>query len=259
VLADIVRFIFSLSGLAVSLLAGVFWQRARPLAAGPRRYLLAIAIAYGFASVYAVDYLLGRVLTFGFHPFSQSDVPSGSVVEVVLGSGSFTARDWSGGGFSVVDPAAAMRVIEAVRVYRLARPEWVIASGGVATELAPVESSGGMTMRDALVKLGVPLERILVEAESGNTHDEARIIGPMVRSLHADHTVLVTSELHMRRSVGAFRSAGLDVIPAKARGIFATLPWYRWIVPSDEGLAEAGLLYHEVLGIPYYRLRGWYR
>ena len=114
-------------------------------------------------------------------------------------------------------------------------------------------------MRDELVRLGVPESRILIESRSGNTHDEAVIVKPMLASLHVDRVILVTSELHMWRAVGAFRATGVDVIPAKARGVFTTLPWYLWIAPSNEGLNEGALLAHEVFGIPYYFARGWFK
>jgi uncharacterized SAM-binding protein YcdF (DUF218 family) len=254
--AEIVRFLFSLGGLAFLLLGGILWLRARPASSAPRRYLLVVATAYVLASTYAVDYLLGRLLVFGFHPFSQTDVPSGRIALVVLGSGSLTARDWNGGKFSELDRAGAMRVVEAVRVYRLANPEWVISSGG-DPDLAGPLSSAGVMMRDEMVRLGVPGSRILVESESGNTHDEAILITRMLAARHIDHVILVTSELHMRRALGVFRAAGVEAVPAKARGVFTTLPWYVWVTPSSEGLQEGSLLAHEVFGIPYYLARGW--
>ena len=258
-LSDSVRFIFSLSGLACSLLAGALWLRARPSSAAPRRYLFAVAVAYWLAGTYGVDYLAGRLLVLGFHQFSAADVPAGSTAVVLLGSGSVTARDWDNHRYSVVDPAAQMRVAEAARVYHLANPAWVISSGGGYSQQAGPASAGGVVMRDDLIRLGVPANRIFAESESGDTRDEATLIRPMLTTLGVEHVILVTSELHMRRAIGIFRAAGIDAIPAKARGLFDAMPWYRWIVPSDEGLAEAELVAHELLGIPYYRLRGWYK
>ncbi len=178
---------------------------------------------------------------------------------VVLGSGSVTARDWDENRYAVVDHASQMRVIEAARVYRLANPAWVISSGGAYGERFGPASAAGIVMRDDLVTLGVPAERILIEYESGNTRDEAVVIRPMLAKLGIDRVILVTSELHMRRAVGVFRAAGIEAIPAKARGLFDAMPWFRWIVPSHEGLAEGELVMHEVLGIAYYWMRGWYR
>jgi uncharacterized SAM-binding protein YcdF (DUF218 family) len=70
--------------------------------------------------------------------------------------------------------------------------------------------------------------------------------------------VLVTSDVHMRRSVGAFRAAGLSVIPAPARSPRRPTPWRLDVLPSQAGLDEADSVGHELLGLAYYRLRGWY-
>lgn len=258
-MADVVRFFFSLSGPAFTLVAGLVWLRLRPAASGPRRYLILVACAYLLAGTYGVDYLAGRPLALGFRPFSKADVPAGPTALVLLGSGIVTARDWDDNQYSVADPTSQMRVLEAVRVYHLANPAWVISSGGGYKRGAGPASAGGVVMRDDLVTLGVPAERILIEYESTNTRDEAVIIRPILTKLGISRVILVTSELHMRRAVGVFRAAGIEAIPARVRGLFDTMPWYRWIVPTSEGLAEAELLVHELLGIPYYWLRGWYK
>jgi uncharacterized SAM-binding protein YcdF (DUF218 family) len=255
----LVQLLFSITGFLFFLVAGILWLRARPSSRAARRYVAIVTIVYLLFSIYGANYAVGRLLMVGFHPFSQSDVPQGRTALIVLGSGSFTARNWGTDKYSVLDPPAAMRVLEAVRVFRIANPEWVISSGGLVNENAGPLSSGAVTMRDALIDLGVPASRILLEDRSHNTRDEAVIVAPMLRTLGADHVILVTSELHMRRSVGAFRAVGVEVIPAIARGIFTTLPWYLWIIPSDAGIIEGSFLAHELVGITYYALRGWYK
>jgi len=256
---ELVRYVFSLGGLIFATAVGVVWLRARPSSTAPRRYLAAVVFFYLLASTYAVDFLAGRLLTVAFQPFNTADIPPRPIALVVLGSNSFTARNWADEEFSIVDQQAAMRVVEAARVYRMTSPEWVISSGGVVTEREGPGSAGGITMRDDLIRLGIPAERIHVEAQSSDTHDEARIVGSMLASLGAKHVILVTSELHMWRSVHVFRAAGIEVVPAKARGVFTHLPWYRWIIPTNEGLAEAAMLAHELIGIPYYWARGWFQ
>jgi len=105
----------------------------------------------------------------------------------------------------------------------------------------------------------VPDSRILVESKSLNTHEEALIVATMLSAIRHDHVVLVTSALHMRRSMGAFRAAGIDVIPAVARSSRAANHWTEWILPSQAGLEEGALLAHELAGQAYYVVRGWYR
>ena len=114
-------------------------------------------------------------------------------------------------------------------------------------------------MADALVQLGVPAPRILLETESQNTREEALIIERMLKPLKVDRVVLVTSDIHMRRSLGTFRAVGIDAVPAVARTPHYPAPWNVDVLPSDTGLEEARAAAHEILGIGYYTLRGWLR
>ena len=114
-------------------------------------------------------------------------------------------------------------------------------------------------MRDAMIRFGVPASRILVEDRSRTTRDEAVLIAPMLRSLNVDHVILVTSDFHMRRSLGAFRAVGIPAIPAIARDPFLSYPWSRWILPSSHGFELTSAVVHEVGGIGFYAARGWFR
>ena len=73
------------------------------------------------------------------------------------------------------------------------------------------------------------------------------------------HTVLVTSEIHMRRSLGTFKAAGIDAVPAIARPPFDNLSLSDWVLPSGLGLYEGAQVAHEALGTRVLRARGWYR
>jgi len=114
-------------------------------------------------------------------------------------------------------------------------------------------------MADVLERLGVPHDRILVEDLSKNTHDEAVIVGGMLSTHQVDHVILVTSQFHMRRSVGAFRAAGLEVIPAVAREPEPLDRWWKNLLPTDKALDESAMAAHELAGLVIYAARGWYR
>jgi uncharacterized SAM-binding protein YcdF (DUF218 family) len=253
--SDLVWFVFSSGGAVALTLGTALWVWIRPRSTLARRVLLTVAVLYALASVYGVSYPVGRLLVLGFRPLERADVPAGSSAVVLLGSGTFTALDWDDHRLSVLDPAAASRVLEAVRVFRIVDPAWVISSGGLVDPDERVEPSG-ITMRDALVTLGVPASRILVESRSRTTHEEAVIVAPMIEPLNVDHVILVTSDTHMRRSLGAFRAQGVDAIPAIARHPYVDAPW---LIPSEAGLAESALVAHEIVGIGYYLVRGWFR
>jgi uncharacterized SAM-binding protein YcdF (DUF218 family) len=254
---DLLWFLFSAGGLVVAVLAGTVWLRSRPHSARARRFLLLVAIAYAVLSIYGFGEGIGRLLVVGINPLAAGDVPPGHTAIVVLGSGSYTARDWADGTYSIVDEVDATRALEAVRVFRLVDAEWVISSGGRLYRDDPNEASG-ITMRDAMMTLGVPTSRLIVETRSRDTHDEAVIIAPMLRKLDVEHVVLVTSGTHMRRSLGAFRAQGIRAIPAIAREPYSSISWSNWILPSDLGLWKSSSVMHEVIGLAYYTARGWY-
>ena len=81
----------------------------------------------------------------------------------------------------------------------------------------------------------------------------------MLSAHPVDHVVLVTSQFHMRRSVGTFKAAGIEVIPAIVREPQAFDTWLEKLVPTDKGLKDSAMAAHEILGIVAYAVRGWYR
>ena len=255
---DLIWYFFSVGGLVVALLAGALWLRSRPLSARPRRFLILVALAYAAFTCYGIGHGIGRLLTVGLEPFVAGDVPRGRTAIVVLGSGSFTARDWTGSSYSIVDHVDATRALEAVRVYRLIDADWVISSGGKLRPTDPHEASG-VTMGDSLAALGVPASRIVVETKSRNTYEEAIVVAPMLQKLQVQHVVLVTSAAHMRRSLGAFRTQGIRAVPAIVADPYTASSWIEWIIPSDLGLWKSASVMHEIIGLGYYAARGWYR
>jgi uncharacterized SAM-binding protein YcdF (DUF218 family) len=256
--SDFVHFVFSIGGLLCALLAGGAWAIARPSSRAARRVLAVIVMFYVVASFQLVAHAAKALLSRRYHPLQAADVPPGRSAVVILGSGSFMAHDWSENGVAQNDAVGADRVIEAVRVFKLIQPEWIVSSGGAVGSMDP-KAPGGKVMKDLLLQLGVPESRILLELESKNTRDEAVIVRQMLGPLRVDHVVLVTSDTHMWRSVGTFRAVGLDVIPAIARSPEMQPPWNITFLPSSSGLGEMQTVFHEALGTGYYALRGWYR
>jgi len=255
--SNFVSFVVSVGGFATLMLAGCAWMLLRPRAQQARLFLAAVALIYCLASTYGVSYVVTQVLSMGYRPL-QSAPGLRPCAVVVLGASSINAEDWDQARLTVVDQFTGARVLEAARVYHLVKPDWVISSGGLPNRESHFQPAGS-TMRDALVRLGVPADRILVETESRTTRDEAVIVKPMLERLQVKRVILVTSQSHMRRSVGAFRVEGIITEPAIARDAAAAAPWRGWLFPSDTGLKQANAVAHEILGIAYYALRGWYK
>jgi uncharacterized SAM-binding protein YcdF (DUF218 family) len=249
-------FVFSLAGLMAAAILSACWIGARPGSRTARRTLLSVLAFYCGASLYAVPYALSRVLARGFVEVRESDLPNAPLAIVVLGSGSPVFKGRDGTQLAFLDVAGAIRVLEAQRIYRLAKDPWVISSGGAANSATDAPTTGG-SMRDALVRLGVPSDRVLLEDRSQSTRDEAVMVAPMLHQLSARHAVIVTSDYHMWRALAAFRSMGVDAVPAIAMDPMARQPWSAWLWPSNQALLFSGSVVREYLAIGAYWSRGW--
>lgn len=250
-------FFFSTGGAVFTLFVAVTWLARRPRSGAARRFAVVAASVYAIASIYAVPAAVSVLLTKTYHRFEQADVPPGRIALVIFGAGVEQIGGWEE-RLSIPSSIAVARVLEAWRVYRLARPEWVISSGGNPSADDSSEPSSA-NMRDMLVRLGVPFERIIVESKSRETHENATESLSLIRSLHADAIVLVTSAVHMPRSMGALRAAGLEPTPAIAPDPWFQNEWRDWLQPTDHGLHFSGEVAHELIGISYYWIRGWWR
>ena len=260
------------------------------LARWGRRWLAAVVIGYAAISTQAGAGLITRTLNYGYGPIQSIEDARGAQAIVLLGGGSVNIRA-SGRQLSTVATDAGLRVLEAARLFALlngagsrssgtveepalsgatARVEGPALSGATARVEGPIViASGGITERDpaaapestalqqALVAVGVPADRIVLESESKNTRDEVVIIKRMLAERQIAQFVLITSPLHMRRSLLAFEQQGLHPIPSPARLVpeRSAADWRFW--PSERWLSIADDAIYEWLARGYYWWKGW--
>jgi uncharacterized SAM-binding protein YcdF (DUF218 family) len=179
----------------------------------------------------------------------------GATVVVVLGAGNETIQA-RGLTLNRISWGGALRVLEGARLYQLLDRPTIIVSGGVTGHDEGARSEGE-AMRNAILQLGVPADHVVIEAESKNTREEAIVIARMLADRPRQPIVLVTSPMHMTRSLAVFRAAGLDPVPSVAAyKSDHSLERLRW-VPSDGGLLLFDSVLYESAAEWYYRVRGW--
>jgi uncharacterized SAM-binding protein YcdF (DUF218 family) len=176
-LAQLIDYAVSVTGLLLGLLAGCVALRLAPSSSWPRRWLAAVLVIYLAASVHGVTRVLSRPLRHGFHWCELADAPADTRAIVVLGACGRTVHGRSQ-KLSILNLAGAARVLEAERVFHLLGSPLIISSGGAAVGYDMVPESD--TMKTALIELGVPAGRILVESSSRVTHDEAVLTARML-------------------------------------------------------------------------------
>lgn len=173
---------------------------------------------------------------------------------VLLGAGTF--RDPAHG---TLEPSffANGRILAAVAQYQSCRAAGgeckVLASGGDALRNGAPEAA---VYRDALVRAGVPAADVLLEDRSLSTWHNAQYSKPILAAYAPQHTVLVTSGLHMRRSLLYFAHFGLT--PEPVRGDLIEPLWSFYPLSWNFTVADAAL--HEYVGIARYHVYnalGW--
>ena len=249
--------IFTGVGIAVAFFVAAGWIAARPQSRRARRMAVLLASASLLSTMYAVPQAIGwLVFTRTFHQFSREEVLPGRTAVILLGGGTNTVHGWGDTTLAVPSGDGLERVLEAARVFNLTHAEWLISSGGTLNER---QERDAITMRDQLIRLGIPTARIVVESDSQTTHEQAVLVAPILRSIGAEQYVLVTSDIHMPRSLGAFRAYGVRAVPAVAPATPSSDPLSQRLIPSVLGLNRSQQVAHEIFGITYYFARGWWR
>ena len=152
---------------------------------------------------------------------------------------------------SQLSGASLVRLIEAIRLHNQIPGSKLILSEGKVFDSVP----GAETMAEVAKAVGVKQEDLILESESRDTIDEARIIKSIVGN---DKFILVTSASHMPRSMGMFKKLGMQPIPAPTG--YSIVRSQRIspgdFFPSSGGLRRAEGVIYEYLGIFWAKLRG---
>lgn len=110
---------------------------------------------------------------------------------------------------------------------------------------------------DFFVRYGIDPERVRVEAQSGNTAENAQFSHRLIKAKASENWLLITSAWHMPRAVGVFRSVGWRVTPYpvdyRTSGSFPI--GLAFNVSRGFSLVAMGLREWSALAV--YRLRGY--
>jgi len=147
-------------------------------------------------------------------------------------------------------------------LYRLGKAPWVLCTNG-----AGIQRPGSEDMAELLEMIGVPREAILKESKALDTHQHALYLQSYFKERAFNRILLVTSAMHMPRSLGVFHRLcpGIQFIPAPTDfrvtdPLPIPTPWYTrlaTLVPTAANLVNFSTAMHEYVGLLYYKLRGW--
>lgn len=252
-------FLYPLGLICILLLIALvlLWRKPR-WAALP--ITLALIVVLVSSNAWVSDWL---VRSLEFQNLPPKELPTVDAI-VVLGGCTkpmVPPRPW----VDVADEAD--RVLHAANLYKAGKAPKIILSGGRVDWQGnnPVPESEDMAV--LLRAMGIPDTALIQEPTSRNTHENGVNVKQIVETQKIRRMLLVTSALHMPRSLRIFQKLGMDVVAAPTdywiveneRNEYQASPqaFTLSLLPEAERLRLTTRALKEYVGIVVYWLRGW--
>lgn len=152
------------------------------------------------------------------------------------------------------------RLIQAVTLYKTGKVKKLLITGdsGYVTDRGLHEAK---QVKELLLKWGIPDEDILTEEESINTHENAVETAKILKE-HKEikSYLLITSGIHMRRSLACFANAGIKC-ESFSTDLYSnqtgSYHWDQYIIPNVDNFATWNKLFKEMFGYVVYDMKGY--
>jgi len=156
--------------------------------------------------------------------------------------------------FPSIQESMFRRLDEAWRLYRI-RPKPIIVSGGHVNPFTP-DMDENKIARDYLIRWGVPKNDVFGEEKSRDTFESAVEVQKLLKKTGWKRYLLVTSALHMPRSMLAFAARAPEPIPAPGDfsvGELELTPFS--FFPGEHAASKLSGALHEYIGLANYYYR----
>lgn len=153
---------------------------------------------------------------------------------------------------------ASDRFIQTVRLYKLGHIKKILVTGGSGS-IWRQEYKEADFVKEQLVEMGVDASAIIIDNQSRNTYENAVNTKQLLDSLHLQPPyLLITSSMHMKRSIKVFQKQGIDPVPypCNFRAIPNSQTFTEIIVPSVRALDDWDAFLKEAAGLLIYKLTG---
>lgn len=156
--------------------------------------------------------------------------------------------------FPTIDEFMFRRLDEAWRLYRIRRKP-IIVSGGHVNPFTP-DKNENQIAREFLIRWGVPKSDVLGEDRSRDTYESAVEIEKLLRNKGWKRYLLVTSAVHMPRSMLVFKAKAPEPIPAPGDFSLSKFELEPFDFFPNEGVARSIYIsLHEYVGLVNYYWR----
>ena len=247
-------------GLSCLLLIAVLFLRKRNRLR--TALLIGIVLILWLSGNRWVSLSLARSLEWRYLP--QGELPQADVIVVLGGSTEPALSPRS----QVEVNSAADRILYAATLYHEGKAPVILLSGGSIDWQPDSTGSPAEEMVELMKMLGVPQDTLWLETKSLNTYDNALYSREILDDHGIKRVLLVTSAMHMPRSVALFEKQGIEVIPAPADFTVTEDGWNNLfsgsietniisIFPNASSLSLTTNVLKEYFGMAVYKIRGW--
>ncbi len=153
------------------------------------------------------------------------------------------------------------RLFKAISLYKTGKVEKLLISGdsGYLSERGLHEAK---QVKALLITWGIPETDIISEEKSVNTHENAVESAKILKQSypHYNRFILVTSGIHMKRSLACFEKEGIQCTPFST-DLYASQSgnyyWDQYIIPNLDTFNLWNKLFKEVVGYISYSVVGY--
>ena len=224
-----------------------------------RRRMGGIAAAIFF--VFGNSFLVNEVALRWEYPPTRMPADSAQRIAVVLTGGMMNVMKETPDNRFLLGQQAD-RAGQALYLYKTGAVQKILISGGqggLPFQTKPVSDEGRMTVR-FLTLSGVRPGDIMLETRSRNTHENAVFSAKLLHDrFHTNQCVLITSALHMRRSMGCFQKENVRVTPFPGNFLSSRRSFSPgdWLLPHEQSFADSSYLLKELVGYAVYWVMGY--
>lgn len=152
------------------------------------------------------------------------------------------------------------RLYQTLRLNGLKNFEYILLNGGSGSLTTPHLREANYVYAD-LVKMGFSESKLLVEANSKNTHQNAVEALKLLKEKGLEHKplVLITSAYHMPRALACFKKVGLNPMPFAVNRKSGPRKFYfdHLFIPQAWIINDWNFLMREMVGYTVYKVMGY--
>ena len=236
----------------ILLMAIAFFVKRKALRVTLR--ILALLMLLAFTNSYLAR---EAVLSWGMPLVSQSDIPGTFEVGIVLGGGQLQKDDITG---ELIFMGNTDRFLKAIELYKSGKIRKILISGGDGSYFRNISPEAEL-LKSYLSNNGlIPAHDIWIDTIARNTHENAVESKKILTQARVrEPSILITSNIHIRRSLACFKKEGVEVIPfVSYQGYLNNRTDFEfYVIPKVKNFLVWNKLFHEWFGWFFYRIAGY--